>query len=277
MSPRMSQGCTLVLLLAMMIALAVGLTAWGPISLQPRDHVYADPRAWAGIPNAFNVLSCLPLVGAGLWGLVAVSRSDWPPSLRMPWLGFFALVAMHSIAAAFYHLWPGNGSHAVAHVFAAGAFVMLLLGFLAERVDARYGSLQSLAIGVALAVLAGIWWFGGEWSIGHGDMRALLFLETVPVLLIPAGALRLNGRFTSSGDWLAMLCLYVAARSAGLADAAVFQATGWLGGHALMHLLLAALAARLAYRAGTVPGAVLGFAGLVAEPTQRKTSLNTSS
>jgi hypothetical protein len=273
----MSQGCTLVLLLAMMVALAVGLMAWGPISLQPDDHLYADLSAWAGIPNAFNVLSCLPLVGTGLWGLVAVWRSDWPASMRMPWLGFFGLVAVHSMAAGVYHLWPGDGSHAVAHVLAAGAFVMLLLGFLAERVDARYGGLQSLAIGAALAVLAGIWWFGGEWSIGRGDMRALVFLETVPVLLIPAGAQRLKGRFTSSGDWLAMLYLYVAARGAGLADAAIFQTTGWLGGHTLMHLLLAALAARLAYRAGTVPGAVLGFAGRMAEPTQRNTSLNTSS
>jgi len=53
MSPRMSQGCTLVLLLAMMLALAVGLTAWGPISLQPGDHAYADPRAWVYVPAGY--------------------------------------------------------------------------------------------------------------------------------------------------------------------------------------------------------------------------------
>src|SRR5258706_8570960 len=127
MSPRMSQGCTLVLLLAMMIALAVGLTAWGPISLRPGDHLYADPRAWAGIPNAFNVVSCVPLVVAGLWGFVAVWRSDWPASLRAPWLAFFALVAVHSVAAAAYHRWPNDATHALAHVLAAAAFLMLLL------------------------------------------------------------------------------------------------------------------------------------------------------
>jgi hypothetical protein len=253
----MSQGCTLVLLLAMMIALAVGLTAWGPISLQPGDHAYADPRTWARIPNAFNVLSCLPLAAAGLRGFFSTWRAEWPSSLRRPWLAFFALVAVHAVAA--------------------GAFVALLLGFLAERVDARCGSPQGVTAGLALAVLAGLWWLGGEWSIGHGDMRALVFLETLPVLLIPAGALRLKGRFTSSGDWLAMLYLYVAARSAGLADVAVFNATGWLSGHTLMHLLLAALTARLAYRAGTVPGAVPAAAVPPAEPTQRSTSLNTSS
>jgi hypothetical protein len=273
----MSQGCTLVLLLAMMIALAVGLTAWGPISLQPGDHSYADPRTWARIPNAFNVLSCLPLAGAALRGFVATWRAEWPSSLRRPWLAFFALVAVHAVAAAIYHWRPGDASHALAHVFAAGAFITLLLGFLAERVDTRCGSLQSVAAALALTVLAGLWWLGGQWSIGQGDMRALLFLETVPVLLIPAGALRLKGRFTSSGDWLAMLYLYVAARSAGLADVAVFNANGWISGHTLMHLLLAALAARLAYRAGTVPGAEPASAVPLAEPTQRKTSLNTSS
>jgi hypothetical protein len=128
-----------------------------------------------------------------------------------------------------------------------------------------------------LATLAAVWWLAGQWSTGHGDMRPLLFLEGLPILLIPAGALRLNGRFTSSGDWLAMLYLYVAARCAGLADSAVFNLSGWISGHTLMHLLLAAVAARLAYRAATAPGSAPDRVATGVEPTQRSTSLNTSS
>ncbi len=273
----MSQGCTLVLLLAMMSALAVGLMAWGPISLQPLDHQYADQRGWAGLANAFNALSCLPLLGVGGWGWAATWRSRWPATLRAAWLAFFALAALHAASAAIYHLAPGDIGQALSHTFAAGAFAMLLLGFLSERVDPLYGSTPALVVALALAAAAGLWWLVGQWVLGHGDLRGLLFLECLPILLIPAGALGLTGRFTSPADWLAMLYLYVAARSAGLADAAVFNATGWISGHALMHLLLAAVAARLAYRAGTAPGAAASFAGGAAEPTQRSTSLNTTS
>jgi len=277
MSPRMSQGCTLVLLLAMMFALAVGLMAWGPISLQPGDHQYADQRSWAGIPNALDALSCLLLAGAAVWGMLATRRSAWPATLRAPWLAFFALAGLHSASSALYHLSGSDAGYALSHTFAAGAFAMLLLGFLSERVDTLYGSPHALAAGLTLAAAAGLWWFAGQWNIGRGDLRGLLFLESLPILLIPAGALALNGKYTTPGDWLAVLYLYVAARSAGLADSAVFNATGWISGHTLMHLLLAAVAARLAYRAGTAPGSVLGFAGAGVEPTQRSTSLNTSS
>jgi hypothetical protein len=273
----MSQGCTLVLLLAMMIALAVGLMAWGPISLQPADHQYADLRQWAGLLYAFNALSCLPLFAVCLWGLIVIWRSDWPSSVRAPWLGFFALAALHSVSSALYHLSPGDVGHVLSHAFVAGAFAMLLLGFLSERVDVLYGSTPALATGLALAAAAGLWWFAGDWATGHGDLRPLLFLESLPILLIPAGALALSGTFTSSGDWLAMLCLYVASRGAGLADSAVFDATGWVSGHTLMQLLQAGVAARLAYRAGMAPGSVFGLASAGVEPTQRNTSLNTSS
>src|SRR5437868_1448546 len=104
MSPRMSQGCALVLLLAMTLAMAVGLMAWGPITLAPSDHLYADQRAWAGMASAFNTLSCLPLLGASAWGAVAVARRRCSASLRDPWLGFFAMSGAMAMASLMEHL-----------------------------------------------------------------------------------------------------------------------------------------------------------------------------
>ena len=277
MSPRMSQSCASVLLLAMSLALCVGLLAWGPIELTPADHRFADQRIWAGIPNALNALACLPLVGASLWGMLATWRSGLPVGIRAPWFGFFALAALHAAASALYHLAPGDAGFALSHWFVAGAFTLLLLGSLAERVDSMYGSRSAVAVGIGAATLAAAWWaMGHAWS-GHGDLRAMLLLECLPLLLIPTGAFNLPARFTSPADWLWMLGLYALARVAGLADAALFNATGWISGHALMHLLLAAVAACLAYRAGIAPGSARFPAATVGESTQRKTSLNTAS
>lgn len=277
MTPRMSQGCALVLLLAMAVAMGVGLLAWGPIELQASDHGFADEIAWMGVPQALNVMACLPLIVAGLWGMAAISRSGWPVALRTPWFAFFVLTTLMSAASGMYHLAPSDAGYVVTHLFAAAAMTMLALGFFAERVDPLFGSGPAVAAGCCTAGLCALWWFAGDLTSGHGDLRPLLFLQTVPLLLIPAGALSLPGRLTTTTDWLLMLGLYLLARSAGTADAATLAATGWISGHTLMHLLLAGVAGTLAYRAGVAPGFAHSTASSLVEPTQRNTSLNTSS
>ncbi len=278
MSPRMSQGCALVLLLAMTLAMAAGMMAWGPVTLTAADHVYADQRPWAGVPSAFNTLSCFPLLGASAWGALAVWRRRWPSSMRGPWLAFFALCGALAMASLAEHVSPNDSAYATAHGFGAAAFIMLGLAFMAERMDALFGTRPALAAGMAVAACSTAWWFIGQWSFGQGDLRPLFFFESLPLLLIPAGALSLRGQHTAAGDWFASLGLYLLARAVGLGDSLIFGWTGGsISGHALMHLLLAASAACLAYRASVLPGESSAFSSVLGEPTHRRTSLNTSS
>ena len=276
MSPRMSQGCAMVLLLAMMLAMAAGLMAWGAIPIAPSDHLFADSRRWLGLPQAANVLAYVPLIAVSGWGLVSTLRSRWPAMLRRPVVGFFALCAAMSVVSGAYHLDPGDTGCALTHLFAAATLMALMLAFMAERVDALFGSGPSLAAGIGVAGFAALWCFAGQWATGQGDLRALLFLECLPLLLIPAGALSLPGRQTAARDWMMMLGLYLAARAAGFADAAVYATTGWISGHAAMQLLLAGVAACLAYRASVASTSRRPSSASV-DPTQRSTSLNTSS
>lgn len=276
MSPRMSQGCALVLLLAMTLAMAAGLGAWGPILLTPTDHLFADQRSWAGIPSTLNTLSCLPLLIVGMWGVVSAWRSNWHETLRHPWIGFFLMCVLMSLSALLHHLELSDGAFALAHAFAAGSFIMLGLAFMAERIDELFGSRPAVAIGTCVAACCAAWWFLGQWNSGRGDLRPMLFFEALPLLLIPAGALSLSGEHTTRMDWLTSLSLYVAARVAGMADGIVFGWTDGLSGHTLMHLLLAASAGCLAYRASVAPASVPA-APVLLEPTHRRASLNTSS
>lgn len=50
-----------------------------------------------------------------------------------------------------------------------------------------------------------------------------MLLQTLPMLLVPAGALALCGRQTTMRDWIAILCLYGIGRLCVLVDAAVLQ------------------------------------------------------
>ena len=165
MSPRMSQGCVLVLLLAMTLAMAAGMLAWGPIMVIPADHVFADQRRWGGIPSIVNVVAGLPMLGVSAWGARALWRNQaWPATMRSPWLAFFVLCALMSIAASIHHLDPSDAGYALVHAFAAGALLMLGLAFMTERVDALFGSVPSIIGGLAVAGCATLWWFAGQWG-----------------------------------------------------------------------------------------------------------------
>jgi len=217
----MSQGAALVMLSAMMLAMAVGMMAWGPIHL---PHRTADGPAGLVSRGTLDALACVPLLSAGVWGMASLQRSHCPASLRRPCTAFFALVSLLALSSAAYHLEPSDPGNALNRAFAVGATAMLVLAFLAERVDTLFGSGPAVLAAGGLVASGALWWFAGEWAHGHGDLRALLFLEYLPVLLVPAGALRLPGRFTRASDWLALLGLYGIALAARWADHAVLAA-----------------------------------------------------
>lgn len=247
-----NQRCVMVLMWAMAAALAVGLLAWGPVPLTAREHVYADLRPLLGIPHGANVLASLPLLCVALWGASALRHGAWPLPVARPLRLFFVVSACASVVAALYHLAPDHSGYVMAHMLMAAGFMLLLGGFLAERVDPRFGSRAACAAALLLPLAAGAWCGLSALTTGTPDLRGLLLLQVLPVLLVPAGALGLSGSVTRTRDWMAMLGLYALAKGFELADATIHDLTaGWVGGHALMHLALAAVAAWLAYRAAS--------------------------
>lgn len=269
---HLGRRCALAILAALTLATIVGLLAWGPVVLEASAHQYANQRRWLGLPHAADVLSNLPLLLTGLWGWFATRTNAWPAELRRPWQGFFVCVAGGSLIAATYHAAPSDTGYVLAQIAMSAAFVMLTFGMLAERVNAKFGSRSGAKAAAALVALMAA---AAMLSAGIGaaiDLRPFLLLQILPVLLIPAGVLSLPGQHTRGMDWLVMLAFYAAAKVVALADAEIQAATGWISGHALMHLGLAGVAGRLAYRAASAAAAVPA-----AGPTQRQTSLNTAS
>jgi putative effector of murein hydrolase LrgA (UPF0299 family) len=269
---QLGRRCALVMLAALMLAAAVGLLAWGPVTLGAAEHQYADRRIWLGLPNAFNMLVNLPLLAAGLWGWRATPRSTWPQELRRPLQVFHLCVMGSATLAAIYHAGPGNTGYLLSQVAMSAACVMLSVGMLAERVDARFGSARGMtAAAVSIIAIAALISFGVV-STGTVDLRPLLLVQLLPVLLVPAGAPSLPGRHTRRSDWMLLLAAYAASRLFDLGDTMIFRATGWLGGHALTHLSLAGVAGWMAYCAARAPAAASDDV-----PSRRHSSLNTAS
>ena len=132
----------------------------------------------------------------------------------------------------------------------AWACVAIVAAFLAERGLPRWATPGSLAIGALAAAAAVLHWYWSERQ-GVGDLRLYLFVQMLPMLLVPV-ALLIGMRPTERGAtadsaWWAVLACYLAAKAAEGLDAQLLQALGVLSGHALKHLL-AALGAALLLR-----------------------------
>jgi len=273
----LSRRSVLMLFAAMSVALAAGLLAWGPVVLAPDAHHHADTHALGSVANLVVTLTGVPMLLVGLWGWKAVRRSCWTLSVRRPWSRFFASVSLWGSISCLYALTPvGSASFVLAHAVAASGSSLVLLAFLAERVDARFGSMKACAGAVIAAGIAtGVWWLDTA-SQGAGDLRALMLLGILPLLLIPAGALDLRGRYTSAADWVLLLSLYAVARVCNLSDGSILEWSGWISGQTLMQLGTTAAAAWIALRCSQAAGRTGQGFGSFGDSNQRKASLNTS-
>lgn len=216
------------------LAAALGALLLPPIPQDPSYHAFADGRALAGMPNALDVLSNLPLVVLGAVGLARCLRGGDPGRIKAL---FFATVLLTGIGSSLYHLRPDDDNIVLDRLPLSIMSVALFGAMLAERVSPR--AARIVAWGAVIAGPASVWYWLWSERQGAGDLRPYGYLQLVPVLLIvlllilrPEGGIR-AGTFAAAFGW------YAAARAAELLDAPVLAWTGVVSGHTLKHLCAA--------------------------------------
>lgn len=231
------------------LAAVLGLALWihGPIPQWPSYHRFADQRTRLGLPNAADVLSNLPFALVGAVFLRAM-RGRPRSEASLAWLGFALALIATAAGSAFYHWAPHNASLAFDRLPIAWACAALTCAFLTERIDPRSGQPAVLLVALLLASVSVALWWGSE-AAGHSDLRPYLFVQFLPMLLVPAALLmRLPRRFATAapdGAWWGVLLGYGIAKGLEVADLAVFERLGLVSGHTLKHLVAAAAAAWL--------------------------------
>lgn len=227
--------------------LAFALLLHGPIPQWASYHDFADQRSWLGVPNAADVLSNLPFALIGAWALW--SRRMLPPSdASLAWRAFAIALIATAAGSALYHWAPDNASLAFDRLPIAWACAALTCAFLAERLDARWGSPAVLATALAAASASvALWWWSEQ--AGRSDLRPYLFVQFLPMLLVPSALLlRLPSRCAGAAPdkgWWGVLIGYALAKGLELADHAVFDQAAVVSGHTLKHLAAAGAAMAL--------------------------------
>ena len=226
------------LLFAVLLLLAVALFA-PPLAQPVHQHAFADPRGWAHIPCALNVLSNLPFLLWGVLGLKLLAkpargiqhRTAAAAASRGLTCLFFAGLVVTALMSAVYHWQPDNAGLAFDRLGMVVAFAGLLGLAAAGRVSARAGGL--LAMAVLLLGPLSIWvWLASSnvlpWAVlQFGGMLLVLCLAWLKPL---PGALAIR--------WGWVIVIYALAKGFEMADEAVFAATAQsVSGHSLKHVV----------------------------------------
>jgi hypothetical protein len=233
----------LLLIAGLGIASAVVLGCLPPLPQAREYHHFADDRTVLGVPHGLNVISNLPFLIVGVWGLWSVSRNRGAPFVdcveRWPWLGFFLGLGLTAFGSAYYHLHPDNDRLMWDRLPMSVAFMSLVAAVLAERIDIKLGTrllLPLIVAGVA-SVLA---WHWSEQQ-GRGDLRLYYFVQFYPMLALPLLLLWLPPRYTKTSDFLLALGWYVVAKLCEHpGDGPIYQLGHVVSGHTLKHLAAAA-------------------------------------
>jgi hypothetical protein len=218
---------------------AAGLLVAGPIAQPDHFHAFADTRVWLGIPNALDVLSNLPFLIVGIIGLLRCTQV--PHALQLPWRVLCVALCATCFGSAFYHWAPDDFGLLIDRMPIALACIAIALMMLADRVSAAAAQPLPLAVMSMLAVTSCLYWYFTQ-TAGYGDLRPYIFLQGLPMLLVPLLTLLYRGGMIRGSTWWTVLGLYAAAKLCEVLDHQMLDALSVISGHTLKHLFAAAAA-----------------------------------
>jgi predicted membrane channel-forming protein YqfA (hemolysin III family) len=212
------------------------LNPHGHAPLYAHGHPFVDARHWGFVPNALDVLSNLPLVLVGVWGLMALRRRELSASARQAVGVFFVGMVLTGLGSAVYHWAPNAATLVLDRLGMAVTFAGALSLAAAGRVSSA-AARCTLGVVMVLALLSALM------PLTHDNALPWLVVQFGGLVLLGWTALQKQVPGALRVRLGLLIALYVVAKVFELGDAAVFHTTGdWVSGHSLKHLVAALVA-----------------------------------
>ena len=223
-------------------AAMLALACLGPhVPQADHYHDFADQRPLLGLVNAADVLSNLPFLLLGVWGLLATCKTP-AETLRSqggtPWLLLvFGGLVLTALGSSYYHLLPGDVRVFWDRMGMVPVFAGVLGLALQSLLNTRSAWLSALCVLLGGPLALWIWLQTGQllpWAVLQGAGMVLLVVLAVWQQRSPPAAQLIRWPLAAIVAWYALAKLFE------LGDAAVWAGSGHLvAGHALKHLAAA--------------------------------------
>ena len=227
-----------------LIAVTIGAVAALPfiprISQDLAYHEFANTRQILGIPNFWNVITNLPFLLVGLFGLASLrwrKRTAATSSPHFCYVVFSVGTMLVSFGSAYYHYRPSNASLVWDRLPMTVAFMALLAMVIGDSISlalARKLLWPLLLLGVGSVG----YWYATELA-GAGDLRPYGLVQFLPMILLPLILLMFGTKNLRAGFLWAAFAAYGLAKVAEHFDGGIYAATGLISGHSVKHLLAA--------------------------------------
>ena len=208
------------------------------IPQDPEYHLFADNSPAYSIPNFWNILSNVPFLIVGLWGLIRTVPRPQTSAFsdaceRWPYVLFFLGIALTCFGSALYHLSPGNRTLLWDRLPMAVAFMGIFSGTIGDRIDPRLGT---LCLGPMLLAGIGsvIYWYLSELNFS-GDLRPYILVQFFTIGAILLLLALFPARYTHAGWVIGCGFMYTAAKVFEMLDRQLFDMLK-ISGHTLKHL-----------------------------------------
>lgn len=220
-----------------LVSAGVSFTPRIPVGLTYYD--FADQRTILGIPHGFDVLSNVPFVLVGVWGIIFLLRRANQQAFseaweRIPYLVFFAGATLTGLGSSYYHLAPGNPRLIWDLLPMTLSFVAIVDATIVERISTRAGARLLLPL-MALGAASVAYWYVGELQ-AHGDLRFYLFVQFCPVVAIAVIIGLFPARYSRTQDLMLAFLFYVLAKLFELLDGPIYSLGRIVSGHTLKHI-----------------------------------------
>lgn len=235
----MSHGIKLKILLALTVVILISVLFFEPMAQDTSYHQFADVSTAFGIPNAWNVLSNIPFILIGMFGLIETRklyRERSGESWFMACQVFFVGLILTGLGSAYYHLSPENVTLVWDRLPMTISFMAFFSFILSMHISQRVGAIALwplLVIGLASV----LYWSYTE-GIGAGDLRFYAVVQFLPMLLMPIILLMFPvSSYKKKYVWI-LIALYVVAKLMEYFDANIYQVLS-ISGHTIKHIIAA--------------------------------------
>lgn len=232
------------LLLGSVFLLMLILFAHGPIPQDPNYHNFADTRRLIGVPNFLNVMSNMPFLFAGLYGIYILLYGNPHAFLHIAEKGtywvLFISVCFVALGSGYYHLWPDTDTLFWDRLPMTIGFMAVMSILFSEKVDKRFGQ-RALIPCILIGISSVLWWsFTESHPTRIGDLRPYIIVQFAPVLLTPFIIMIYPNSYTHTTYMYISVGLYIVAKIAEVFDQQIFNFL-WkiVSGHTLKHIVAA--------------------------------------
>jgi hypothetical protein len=212
----------------------------GPIAQDPSYHQFADQRTFLSIPNALNVISNLPFLLVGVWGLMflyPLNNNEKRFVERWESYGLATLfvgISLVSLGSSYYHWSPSNQSLVWDRLPMTVGFMSLFALQIGERISMRIGKWLLLPL-LICGLLSVLQWHWSE-QAGLGDLRFYAVVQFLPLVTILLLLWLRPPTYTRGADLVIALAFYLLAKVLELLDGIIHSWGEVVSGHTLKHL-----------------------------------------